>query len=56
MLYDFSYGLASARAGKKNRLAKIVENITKTTTSVNKLKRSYFLFHSTNPGSARPQY
>ena len=46
MLHGFSYGLASASTGK-NRLTKIekkVENNTKTATSVNNLKPSYFSF------------
>ena len=40
-----------SRAGR-NKLAKIenkVDNITKTATSVNKLKPSYSLFHSSKP-------
>ena len=52
MLYGFSYGLASASAGR-NRLAKIenkIDNITKTTTLVNKLT---FYFTPANPA---PKY
>jgi len=58
MLYGFLYGLASVSAGR-NRLGKIenkVDNITKTATSVNKLKPSYFLFHSNKPHQRMPQY
>ena len=46
VLYGFSYGLASASAGR-NRLAKIeneVDNITKTAKITVLNKPSYFLF------------
>ena len=42
---------------RKNRLVKIenkVDNITKTATSFNKLKPSYFLFHSSKPWLCTP--
>ena len=51
--YGFSYGLASASAGRA-KIENKVDNVTKTATSFNKLNPTYFLFHSSNPGSASP--
>jgi len=55
-LYGFSYGLASASAGRY-RLAKIenkFDNITRTVTSFNKLKHYFFYSTPANPGSMHP--